>query len=151
MRFIRDLLLRYLLSFIVLALYGTLVFLTEVNAVIPKMGMFTSHYGSVMLFVLVIYVPICWLMLSVISVWCKPIWLELGLSFLIPLMAYIVLPAFFEHFYHPDKDAFVAGSVYQYLDRIELIRFIDYLGSTVAAALTAFLMNLKGASEKVAN
>jgi hypothetical protein len=150
-RFIRDLLLRYLISFIVLALYGALIFLTDLNDVIPKMGMSTSHYGSVMLFVLVIYVPICSLMLAVISVWCKPIWLELGLSFLIPLMAYIVLPAFFEHFYHPDKDVLVAGSAYQYADRIALIRFIDYLGSTVAAALTAFLMNLKGSCEQMAN
>jgi hypothetical protein len=145
-RFISDLLLRYLFAVISIALYGTLIFASGVDEVIPRMAMSIFHAGSVMLFILVVYVPVCWLMFWVISVWYKPAWLELGLSLLIPLMAFVVLPAIYEHFYPPNYDVWGAGSndeyVQKYADRRELMRYIDYLGSTVTVVMIAFFMQM---------
>ena len=148
MRFLYDLLWRYLFAVIAIVLYGTLIFTSGVDAVIPRIAMTTFHAGAVMLFVLVVYVPVCWLMNSVISVWYKPVWLELGLSLVIPLMAYVVLPAMHEHFFPSASNSDVWGTdnmdeyVQKYADRRELIRFIDYLGSTVTVVLTAFFMQI---------
>jgi len=136
-RLISDLLLRYLFAGIAIALYVTLIFISGVDAVIPRIAMTTFHTGSVMLFVLVVYVPTCWLMTSIISVWYKPIWVELGLSLLIPLMAYIVLPALYEYFYSRNTEPWSV-----YADRRELMRFIDYLGSAVTAVLMALFMQM---------
>jgi hypothetical protein len=137
-----DLLWRYLFAVIAIALYGTLIFASGVDAVIPRMAMSTFHTGSVMLFILVIYVPVSWLMFWVISIWYSPAWLELGLSLLIPLMAYVLLPAIYEHFYPPNYDVWGTGSTDQYADRRELMRFIDYLGSTVTVVLIAFFIQM---------
>ena len=148
MRFLYDLLWRYLFAVIATVLYGTLIFASGVDAVIPRIAMTTFHTGAVMLFVLAVYVPVCWLMNSVISVWYKPLWLELGLSLLIPLMAYVVLPAMYEHFYPSASNYNVWGTdsmdeyVQKYAERRELIRFIDYLGSTVTVVLTALFMQM---------
>ena len=148
MRLLSHLLWRYLFAVIAIALYCTLIFTTGVDAVIPRIAMTTFHTGSVMLFVLVVYVPVCWLMLSIISVWYKPIWLELGLSLLIPLMAYVLLPAMYEHFFPSASNSNVWGTdsmneyVQKYADRRELIRFIDYLGSTVTAVLISLFIHL---------
>jgi hypothetical protein len=133
---------RYLSAGIAIALYVTLIFISGVDAVIPRIAMTTFHAGSVMLFVLVVYVPICWLMISIISVRFKPIWLELGLSLLIPLTAYIVLPAIYEHFYPLNYDEWGAESTDKYVDRRELMRFIDYLGSSMTVVLMAFFMQV---------
>ncbi|NRP59224.1 hypothetical protein [Marinobacterium sp. xm-d-564] len=144
MRLLSDLLLRYLFAVIAIALYGTLIFISGVDAVIPRMAMSLFHTGSVILFILVVYVPVCWLMFSVISVWFKPIWLEIGLSLIIPLMAYFVIPAIYEYFYPPNYDVWDTGSMDEYADRRKLMRFIDYLGSTVIAALIAlFILQLR--------
>ena len=142
MRFISDLLLRYLFAVIAIALYGTLIFTSGLDAVIPRIAMTTFHTGSVMLFVLVVYVPVCWLMFSIISVWYKPVWLELGLSLLIPLMAYVVLPAVYKYVYPDNYNDWGAGSMDQLSDRRELMRFIDYLGSTVTVVLIALFMQM---------
>ena len=148
MRLLSDLLWRYLFAVIAIALYGTLIFASGVDAVIPRIAMTTFHTGAVMLFVLVVYVPVCWLMNSVISVWYKPLWLELGLSLLIPLMAYVLLPAMHEHFFPSASNSDVWGTgsmdeyVQKYADRRELMRFIDYLGSTVTVVLTALFMQI---------
>jgi len=141
-RYISDLLLRYLFAVIAIALYCTFIFSSGVDAVIPRIAMITFHTGAVMLFVLVVYVPVCWLMFSIISLRFKPAWLELGLSLLIPLMAYVLLPAIYEHFYPPNYDVWGTCSTDQYADRRELMRFIDYLGSTVTVVLIAFFIQM---------
>lgn len=135
MRFLYDLLWRYLFAVIASVLYGTLIFASGVDAVIPRIAMTTFHTGAVMLFVLVVYVPVCWLIYSVISLWYKPLWLELGLSLLIPLMAYIVLPIVWGT---NSMDEYVQ----KYAERRELMRFIDYLGSTVTVVMIAFFMQM---------
>jgi hypothetical protein len=129
-----------------IAIYGSLIFTTGVDAVIPRMAMSIFHTGSVMLFILVIYVPVCWLIFWVISVWYKPAWLELGFSLFIPLMAFVVLPAIHEYFYPPNYHVWGTGFseeyVQKYADRRELMRYIDYLGSTVTAAIISLFMQI---------
>ena len=148
MRLLSDLLWRYLFAVIAIALYCTFIFSSGVDVVIPRIAMTTFHTGAVMLFVLVVYVPVCWLMFSIISVWYKLIWLELGLSLLIPLMAYVLLPAMYEHAFPSAFNSNVWGTdtmdeyVQKYADRRELIRFIDYLGSTVTVVVIAFFMQM---------